>query len=143
MTAITQSRMNVVLALAIPAVGLTYLAFGLSLTTNPAIGAVIAFGVLWLTAAVALNTFRVPRRAVGSRVTEVAQNVVPRRPATSAAVVDVGRPSTRRHWPGLLLVPLELLALAWSVPIVILLIMVPIGFAIASVVWVGRRLFAL
>ena len=142
MTAITQSRMNVMLALAIPAFGLAYLTFGFSLATNPAIGAVVAFGVLWLTVAVALNTVRGPR-AVGSRVTEVAQNLVPRRPATSAGVVDVGRPSTRQRWPSLLLVPLELLALAWSVPFVILLIMVPIGLAVASVVWVGRRLFAL
>jgi hypothetical protein len=31
-----------------------------------------------------------------------------------------------------------LLALAWSVPVIILLIMVPIGLALASALWLGR-----
>jgi hypothetical protein len=40
-----------------------------------------------------------------------------------------------------LLVPLELLAVAWSVGFVVLLLMVPIGLALAGFLWVGRAIF--
>ena len=34
--------------------------------------------------------------------------------------------------------PLELLALAWTAPLAILLVMLPIGLAVALVLWVVR-----
>ena len=34
--------------------------------------------------------------------------------------------------------PLELLALAWTAPVVILLLMLPIGLAVALMLWVIR-----
>lgn len=143
MTANTQSRMNVILALAIPAVGLAFLTSGVSLTSNPsATGGLVAFGVLWLTAIVALNTIDWPRRVVVSRAPEPANYVAQRRPATSPGhVVDARRSTTPWRWTSILLAPVELLALAWSVPFLILLIMVPIGFTLATVLWIGRQIF--
>ena len=148
MTANTQSRMNVVLTLMIPAVGLAYMTSGASVTSNPAaIGGLVALGVLWLIATVAHNTIDWPRRVVVSRARELAKYRGQRRPAMSPDypdyVVDVGRPTIPWRWTSILLLPVELLALAWSVPFLILLIMVPIGFAVATALWVGRRIFGL
>jgi hypothetical protein len=42
------------------------------------------------------------------------------------------------RWSALLQVPIELLALAWSVPFLILLVLLPIGLAVASALWLGR-----
>jgi hypothetical protein len=42
-----------------------------------------------------------------------------------------------------LLAPLELLVVAWSVPVVILLIAAPIGLAIAVLLWLGRLMVRL
>jgi hypothetical protein len=42
-----------------------------------------------------------------------------------------------------LLAPLELLVVAWSVPVVILLIAAPIGLAIAAFLWLGRLMVRL
>jgi hypothetical protein len=57
------------------------------------------------------------------------------------AVLNVSRPLQSWRWTSALLVPFELLAVAWSVPLAILLVMMPVGLALAAVVWVGRQIF--
>lgn len=53
-------------------------------------------------------------------------------------VVDVSRPVLPWRWTNVLLAPVELLAVAWSVPFVILVVGIPIALAVALVSWVGR-----
>ena len=60
------------------------------------------------------------------------------RTATPAYVLDVSRPVNPRRWTTILLAPIELLALAWGAGLVILLIMAPIGIAVASALWLSR-----
>ena len=55
--------------------------------------------------------------------------------------VDVSRPVTASGWRSSLQAPIELLALAWSVPVLILLVMAPIGLVLAGVLWVVRFVF--
>ena len=74
----------------------------------------------------------------------VAENLRPRRVPTAASpayVVDVSRPVTPFGWRSLVLAPIEILALAWSVPVLIMLLMVPVGLAVAIAFWVGRFVF--
>jgi hypothetical protein len=141
MTGSSQSAMNLGLALAIPTAGLVYLLVGVALPPNwSTIGVVVASAVLWLTATVVLNTIRRPRLQIAGRVQEAAGTDMPRRvvtPAYPIDVVDVSRPV--KSWPlRSLLTSIELLVLAWGVPVLILLVMVPIGLALASARWVGR-----
>lgn len=142
MTAITETRVNMVLALALPAAGLAYLTFGVFAAPSwSTIGAMIVLGVLWLTATIAVSTARRPRLDTVAPVQEVAENIAPLRvltPAYPAYVVDVSRQVRPWRWTSVLLAPVELLALAWTIPVLILLIMVPVGLALASVLWVGR-----
>jgi hypothetical protein len=56
-------------------------------------------------------------------------------PAYARDVTPTNRPW---RWTGLVTVPLELLAVVWSIPLVITLIMLPIGLAIAAALWLGR-----
>ena len=73
----------------------------------------------------------------------VAENLRRRVPtaASPAYVVDVSRPVTPFGWKSLVLAPIEILALAWSVPVLIMLLMVPVGLAVAIAFWVGRFVF--
>jgi len=135
--AITQGRMNVVLTLALPTVGLAYSTAGASLVFDRSAAGLIALGVLLITAGVAANTMRGPRPLV---VTRRIPEHLGRPVATPSYVVDVSRPSTPWSWRSVLLAPLELLLVAWSLPIVILLIAAPIGLAIAALLWLGRLL---
>jgi hypothetical protein len=140
-TEITQTRMNVVLALAIPAAGLAYLTIGIALSPSRfAIAAIVALGVVWLTATAAVNTVQRPRRVVAARTREVAKGKLSRHVTTPAfpAYLDVTRPVTPWRWTSVLLAPVELVALAWSVPVLMLLVMVPIGLTLAGALWVGR-----
>lgn len=57
-------------------------------------------------------------------------------------VVDVSRPVLPRRWTSVPLAPVELLAVAWSVPLVILLVGIPIALAVALVNWAGRLLLS-
>jgi len=71
----------------------------------------------------------------------VAGNLRPRPvPATPppAYVIDVSRPVPPFRWRSLVLPPIELLTLAWGVPALIMLLMVPVGLALAAAFWVGR-----
>lgn len=147
MTPIAQTRMNVVLALALPAAGVAFLMSGVSLSPNRVTaGAMVALGVLWLTTTVAYNTIWRPLWEVMGRRQEVAERMMPRHvmtPAYPTYVVDVSRPATRWHWRRVLLAPVELLALAWGFAVLILLVMVPIALAFASALWVGRLILRL
>ena len=53
-------------------------------------------------------------------------------------VVDVSRPVTPWRWRNSLQAPIELLALAWGIPLLILLLIVPVGLALAGALWIGR-----
>ena len=64
-------------------------------------------------------------------------------PAAAAArgpdyVVDVSRPDVPWRWTGVLAAPLEGLALAWSIPFVVLLCGLPLVLLVALIHWVGR-----
>ena len=135
MMAITHHRMSVVLTLALPTVGLAYSTAGASLGFDRSAAGLIALGMLLLTAAVAANTIRRPRPLV---VTTRAPENLGRPATTPSYVVDVSRPSTPWSWKSVLLAPLELLMVAWSVPVVILLIAAPIGLGIAALLGLGR-----
>lgn len=60
----------------------------------------------------------------------------------AATTVDVSRLVIPWRWTSVLLAPLELLALVWSIPLVIALLMVPIGLAVMAALWVVRRIFS-
>ena len=136
MIAITRDRMTVALALVIPTVGLAYSTAGAFLGFDRSAAAwVMALGVLVVTATVAANTIRRPHPVLVTR--RIPENLG--RPVTTPSyVVDVSRPRTSWSWRAVLLAPLELLVVAWSVPVVILLIAAPIGLAIAVFLWLGR-----
>ena len=73
-----------------------------------------------------------------------AEDLRPRRVVAAAGptyVVDVSRPVTPWQWRSMLLAPIELLALAWSVPVLMVLVIAPIGLALAVALWVGRLVF--
>jgi hypothetical protein len=53
-------------------------------------------------------------------------------------VVDVSRPVQPRRWTDLLLAPLELLAVVWSVPFLILLVSIPAVLVVALIYQLGR-----
>jgi len=128
--------MTVALALVIPTVGLAYSTAGAFLGFDRSAAAwVMALGVLVVTATVAADTIRLPHPVLVTR--RIPENLG--RPVTTPSyVVDVSRPSTSWSWRAVLLAPLELLVVAWSVPVVILLIAAPIGLAIAVFLWLGR-----
>ena len=141
MIAITRDRMTVALALVIPTVGLAYSTAGAFLGFDRSAAAwVMALGVLVVTATVAADTIRRPHPVLVTR--RIPENLG--RPVTTPSyVVDVSRPSTSWSWRAVLLAPLELLVVAWSVPVVILLIAAPIGLAIAVFLWLGRLMVRL
>ena len=56
----------------------------------------------------------------------------------SQRTIDVSRPTVPSGWKNLLLAPLQLLALAWSVGFVFLAVLVPIGLVIAGLLKLGR-----
>jgi hypothetical protein len=136
MMAITLGRMNVVLTLVIPTVGLAYSTEGASLGFDRSAAGLIALGGLLITAAVAANTIRRPHPLVVTP--RISENLGRPVTTTQSYVVDVSRPSPPWSWRSVLLAPLELLVVAWSVPVVILLIAAPIGLGIAVVLWLGR-----
>jgi hypothetical protein len=62
-------------------------------------------------------------------------------PDSASYVMDVSRPVAPRRWTAMVMAPFELLAVAWTAPLVILLLMLPIGLAAALAVWVARQIF--
>ena len=65
------------------------------------------------------------------------------RPAATqpSYVIDVSRPTPPRSWKAGILAPFELLSIAWMVPFVVLLLMLPFGLALAAAVWLARLIF--
>jgi hypothetical protein len=153
MTSVAQSRLNTGLALAIPAGAFLYLTSSGSVVGNPsAVGVTLGLGALWLAAVVALNTRSVDGGSLGARAKgDVAPVRVPARAEPPAYGVNVSQPREPWRWTGVnvsqprepwrwtsvLLAPLELLAVVWSIPFVILLIMLPLGAALAAALWLG------
>ena len=62
--------------------------------------------------------------------------------ATRTSVAS-GPPLRPWRWTSVLLASVELLAVVWSLPFVILLIGIPIALAVALVHWVGRYALSL
>ena len=56
------------------------------------------------------------------------------------AVIDISRPVVPWSWRDVFLAPVELLALAWAVPLLVLLVLLPFGLVIAGAVWLGRMI---
>ena len=136
-----QYRLILVVAVSIPTAALLWLRSASSPIMTPS--TMLVVGALWLaTAVIALNTLK-----NGSAPGRVEKTDTGRRRTTPAAAwptsdAGVTRPSWLRRGADILQVPFELLALAWSIPVVILLIMVPIGLALAVVLWLGRLAFS-
>jgi len=78
---------------------------------------------------------------VGSSTDGSAEGTPPATTPVPAYVLNVSRPIQSWRWTTALLVPFELLAVAWIVPLAILLVMMPVGLALAVVVWIGRTIF--
>ena len=53
-------------------------------------------------------------------------------------VIDVGRAVKSWRWTSVLLAPLELLAVIWAIPFVILVAGLPVVLLVASIYWLGR-----
>ena len=71
----------------------------------------------------------------------IAQTMTSSRLSTS--VIDVTRPVVLWNWRNALLPPIELLMLAFSVPFLILLVIVPFGLVLAGLVRIGRLVFGM
>ena len=56
------------------------------------------------------------------------------------AVIDVSRPLVPWNWRDVLMAPMQVLALAWGVPLLVFLALLPFGLMIAAAVWVGRMI---
>jgi hypothetical protein len=56
------------------------------------------------------------------------------------AVINISRPVVPWRWRDVFLSPLELLALTWSVPLLVLLALLPFGLVIAGAVRLGRMI---
>ena len=59
-----------------------------------------------------------------------------------AYVVNVSRLVPPRRWRSVLVAPFEVVALAWSVPLVMLAVMIPVGLSIASLLWLWHRIIS-
>ena len=62
-------------------------------------------------------------------------------PARPSYVIDVSRPTPPRSWKAGILAPFELLTVAWTVPLLVLLLMLLFGLAAAAAVWLVRLIF--
>lgn len=147
MTALARGRLNMALGLAIPTAGFWYLtSSGVPPANAPIAGLIIGLGVLWLAAVVRVNTLPLVRLSrVAPRTRDVRTDPAPLPPRTirPAYVVDASRPIEPWRWTSVLLAPLELLAVAWTLPVIILLIMVPLGLGLVGALWLGRLIFDL
>lgn len=147
MTALARGRLNMALGLAIPTAGFLYLtSSGVPPADPPVAGLIIGLGVLWLAAVVRVNTLplvRLSRVVQGTHDFSTDPALLPPPTIRPAYVVDASRPIEPWRWTNVLLAPLELLAVAWTLPVVILLIMVPLGLGLVGVLWLGRLILDL
>ena len=56
------------------------------------------------------------------------------------AVINISRPVVPWSWRDVLLAPVELLAVAWGVPFLVLLALLPFGLVIAGAVRLARMI---
>jgi len=56
------------------------------------------------------------------------------------AVINISRPDVPSGWRDVLLAPVELLALAWGLPLLVLLALLPFGLVIAGAIRLGRMI---
>jgi hypothetical protein len=56
------------------------------------------------------------------------------------AVLNISRAVVPWSWRDVLLAPVELLALAWGVPLLVLLALLPFGLVIAGAIRLGRMI---
>lgn len=56
------------------------------------------------------------------------------------AVINVSRPVVPWSWRDVLLAPVQLLVLAWGVPLLVFLALLPLGLVIAGAVRLGRMI---
>jgi hypothetical protein len=56
------------------------------------------------------------------------------------AVINISRAVVPWSWRDVLLAPVELLALAWGVPLLVLLALLPFGLVIAGAIRLGRMI---
>ena len=142
MTTRTQSITNVVLALAVPATGLAYLVSGVSLSPGPFTAViVIVFGTLWFAATAVRNTMLRPQPQIANGSLRTGIGSAPAgRPGVvlPSYAIDVSRPAVPFQWTSVPRMAGELLAVVWSVPLAVLLLMVPVGLVVAGVLWLGR-----
>ena len=54
------------------------------------------------------------------------------------AVIDVSRPLVTWTWRDAFLAPVELFAVAWGLPLLVFLALLPFGLLVAGVVRIGR-----
>ena len=54
------------------------------------------------------------------------------------AVIDVSRPLVPWTWRDAFLAPMEFFALAWGVPLLVFLVLLPFGLVVGGVVRLGR-----
>ena len=66
------------------------------------------------------------------------QRVVDSRTPIADYVVDVSRPVQQWRWSDALLEPLELLAVVWSIPFVMILLGTPVVLGVALLYRIGR-----
>jgi hypothetical protein len=138
MTATTHGRMNVALALAVPATGLAYLMAGSGSYDRHTLAVVVALGVVWMVATAAVNTIPHPQPGVVP-ARGVAPVALPRRlTSVSPTHVNVSRPVTPWRWTDVALAPVQAVALAWGVGSLVLLVIVPVGLALAGALWFSR-----
>lgn len=140
MTSLVQNRMIIVVALLLPTAASLWLRAGGLPTLQPS--TIVVVGTLWLaaTAVVTLNALK-GSRAVAPGGPSIPGGAAARPPGGAdlpADVLNVSRPTRPWRWKTVLVLPVELLALAWGVPVAILLVMVPVGVAISGLLWVGR-----
>lgn len=57
------------------------------------------------------------------------------------AVINISRPVAPWRWQDVVLAPVELLMLAWGVPLLVLLALLPVGVVIAGGIRLGRMIF--
>jgi mannose/fructose/N-acetylgalactosamine-specific phosphotransferase system component IIC len=60
--------------------------------------------------------------------------------AVPSYVVSVSRPEVAWRWTSVILIPLEILAMAWTAPFVILAVGIPIAVAVSLLNGIGRFL---
>jgi hypothetical protein len=58
------------------------------------------------------------------------------------SVLDVSQGGLPWRWTSVLVAPLEVVAVAWSVPLVILAVMLPVGLSVSSLLWLGRQIIS-